>query len=123
MPKNQKFKERLEDEKQRLQGMISSRRSIVQDNDSVPVNESFSNSGDEEYADAATDLYTRELDSTMLDKYKYRITMIDGALGRMEKGQYGTCIRCHQAISEARLDAIPETAYCRDCEADVEVEA
>lgn len=122
MLKPEKFKERLADEKQRLEGMISNRRDSVSSHSSTGVNESFSNSGDDEYADAATDTFYQELDMTMLNKYRYRITMIDGALGRLDAGTYGQCVRCHQRIGEARLDAIPETPYCRDCEADVEVQ-
>lgn len=122
MAKFEQFKERLEDERRRLERMIASRRASVTDHSVAGVNESFSNSGDDEYADAATDTFNQELDMTMLNKYKFRITRVDEALGRMKEGTYGTCVRCHQAISPGRLDAVPETSYCRDCEADVEVQ-
>jgi RNA polymerase-binding transcription factor DksA len=123
MGKFDQFKTRLEDEKQRLERMIESRRASVTSHDpGQGINESFSNSGDDEYADAATDTFNQELDVSMLNKYKFRITRVDEALGRFEQGSYGTCIRCHQKISEGRLDAVPETPYCRDCEADVEVQ-
>lgn len=123
MAKFDQFKVRLEDEKRRLERMIATRRSSFADSSSSSgVNESFSNSGDDEYADAATDTFNQELDMSMLNKYKFRITRVDEALGRLADGTYGTCQRCHQKISEGRLDAVPETGYCRDCEADVEVQ-
>jgi RNA polymerase-binding transcription factor DksA len=122
MLKNEKFKGRLEDDKTRLEGMITKRKSSVTDHGETGINESFSNSGDDEYADAATDTFTQELDVTMLNKYKYRLTMINGALGRIDDGIFGTCVRCKTKITDARLDAIPETPYCRDCEQDVEVQ-
>ena len=123
MAKFDQFKVRLEDEKRRLERMIANRRSSFADTSSNNgVNESFSNSGDDEYADAATDTFNQELDMSMLNKYKFRITRVDEALSRLADGSYGTCQRCHQKISEGRLDAVPETGYCRDCEADVEVQ-
>lgn len=122
MAKFEQFKVRLEDEKRRLERMIVNRRDSVSSHPSTGVNESFSNSGDDEYADAATDTFNQELDMTMLNKYKFRITRVDEALSRLAEGTYGTCVRCHQKISEGRLDAVPETGFCRDCEADVEAQ-
>jgi len=122
MLKIEKFKDRLEHDKARLERMIDSRRQSVTSHSSMGVNESFSNSGDDEYADAATDTFTQELDMTMLSKYRHRLEQIRHALERMEAGRYGVCVRCHTKIGEARLDAIPETPYCRDCEGDVEVQ-
>ena len=37
---------------------------------------------------------------------------VDAALGRMEKGTYGTCDRCHQPIAPARLEAMPSATRC-----------
>jgi RNA polymerase-binding transcription factor DksA len=122
MLKLEKFKDRLEQDKARLERMINSRRASVTSHGATGVNESFSNSGDDEYADAATDTFTQELDMTMLNKYRYRLEQIRHALERMEAGRYGMCVRCNTKIGEARLDAIPETPYCRDCEGDVEVQ-
>ncbi len=122
MAKFEQFKVRLEDEKRRLERMIANRRDSVSSQKSMGINESFSNSGDDEYADAATDTFNQELDMTMLNKYKFRITRVDDALSRLAEGSYGTCVRCHQKISEGRLEAVPDTSYCRDCEAEVEVQ-
>jgi DnaK suppressor protein len=38
------------------------------------------------------------------------------ALQRIDKGTYGQCQQCGSLIPEARLDAIPFTLYCIDCE-------
>lgn len=45
---------------------------------------------------------------------------VDEALGRIEEGSYGDCQRCSKAIDTQRLDAIPFTAYCVTCAAQVE---
>ena len=43
------------------------------------------------------------------------IAAIDAALGRVEEGTYGTCMRCGEAILPARLEAVPHAALCRSC--------
>lgn len=43
------------------------------------------------------------------------ITRIRAALKRISDGSYGTCVRCGEAIGEARLDALPWTPLCRKC--------
>ncbi len=40
---------------------------------------------------------------------------IDGALRRLDDGTYGTCRDCGEAISPARLAAIPWTRSCISC--------
>lgn len=39
---------------------------------------------------------------------------IDAALTRIESGTYGFCQRCGEAISEARLDVLPYTPFCKE---------
>jgi RNA polymerase-binding transcription factor DksA len=43
------------------------------------------------------------------------IRMIDAALKRIEAGEYGYCVRCGEAIPEARLDLVPHAPLCRTC--------
>lgn len=40
---------------------------------------------------------------------------IEAALERIEKGTYGTCVRCGGEISAERLEAVPHAALCREC--------
>lgn len=40
---------------------------------------------------------------------------IDAALARMDKGEYGICLKCGEEISPARLDAVPTAALCVSC--------
>jgi len=41
---------------------------------------------------------------------------IDEALARIEQVPFGVCAACKPAIAKARLDAVPWTPLCRDCE-------
>ena len=40
---------------------------------------------------------------------------IDAALERIEDGTYGTCLKCDEPISDARLEAVPDAALCKNC--------
>lgn len=43
------------------------------------------------------------------------IDAIRAALARIRNGTYGLCVRCGNAISEARLDLLPHTPLCETC--------
>ena len=41
--------------------------------------------------------------------------LVRAALGRIDDGSYGTCLKCGDDISMERLKAVPYAALCRDC--------
>jgi RNA polymerase-binding protein DksA len=49
------------------------------------------------------------------DREKHEIAEIDAALRRLAEGIYGTCERCGDSITEARLQALPATRFCVAC--------
>jgi DnaK suppressor protein len=58
--------------------------------------------------DTATQIRLHESDSKLL-------RAIEKALTRVQHEGFGTCEECGQAISKARLEAVPWTRWCRDC--------
>ncbi|MEB8386762.1 TraR/DksA family transcriptional regulator [Rhodobacteraceae bacterium KMM 6894] len=40
---------------------------------------------------------------------------IDAALERIKDGTYGICQKCGEEISDARLDLLPATPFCKAC--------
>ncbi len=42
--------------------------------------------------------------------------MVKAALNRIEHGNFGVCEDCGGKIAKARLDALPYTPYCIECE-------
>ena len=40
---------------------------------------------------------------------------IDAALDRIAAGTFGTCAKCGEPISPARLAAVPHAALCEEC--------
>jgi RNA polymerase-binding transcription factor len=65
---------------------------------------------DQANADAEAELQIRlhQTDARLL-------RAIEEALGRIREGTYGVCGVCKQAISRARLEAVPWTRLCREC--------
>jgi DnaK suppressor protein len=43
------------------------------------------------------------------------LAQIDRALIKIENNEYGSCEKCHSAISAERLDALPFAALCKAC--------
>jgi RNA polymerase-binding transcription factor DksA len=67
---------------------------------------------DQHPADVASETEARELDVARQTMFEARIGLIDEALRRVERGEYGRCIVCGREIPEARLELVPETPYC-----------
>lgn len=45
-----------------------------------------------------------------------KLKLIDAALERLNKGEFGTCDDCGQRIPDKRLKAVPWAAYCVRCQ-------
>ena len=58
----------------------------------------------------------RELAIRSLDRDSILLRNIRGALGRIEHGSFGVCVRCEDEISLKRLAAVPWTAFCIQCQ-------
>ncbi len=43
------------------------------------------------------------------------LAQIDEALGRIDRGSYGTCVACGGPLGLQRIRAIPEARYCLGC--------
>jgi RNA polymerase-binding transcription factor DksA len=67
---------------------------------------------DQHPADVASETEARELDFARQTMFEARIGLIDEALRRLERGEYGRCVICGREIPAARLDLVPETPYC-----------
>jgi DnaK suppressor protein len=42
--------------------------------------------------------------------------MVDGALDRIRDGAFGQCISCGEEINPKRLEAVPWTRHCIECQ-------
>lgn len=65
-------------------------------------------------ADEGTDLYEREKDIALNQHTDLQLLNINRALEAMENGTYGTCEVCGIEIPFERLEALPNTTYCKE---------
>ena len=73
--------------------------------------------------DLASEERDREINFILSDRERVKIKQIDDALERLDEGSYGVCESCGLEIGEERLQAMPFTRLCRDCQQDQEREA
>ena len=51
------------------------------------------------------------------DSIRAEMERIEQALARLDRGEYGTCEHCGRLIPVRRLEALPFTSSCVECEA------
>jgi len=73
--------------------------------------------------DLASEERDREINFILSDRGRAKIKSIEDALSRLHDGSYGICDSCGIEIAEERLEALPFTRLCRDCQQDQEREA
>lgn len=69
------------------------------------------------FSEAAIERETDEVLEDLGSAGLLEIRMIEAALQRIDKGEYGICVTCGDPISEERLDVLPHTPKCRNCAA------
>jgi len=73
--------------------------------------------------DLASEERDREINFILSDRERVKIKQIDDALERIEEGTYGVCESCGLEVAEERLEIMPFTRLCRDCQQEQEREA
>jgi DnaK suppressor protein len=66
--------------------------------------------------DAAVDTANDEITSQLVEIESRELEQIEQALTRIERGVYGRCEFCGGRIAEPRLNALPYTNSCIDCQ-------
>ena len=62
----------------------------------------------------------RESMASRNSQNRRRLRTIEGALGRIQKGSFGVCVGCDEAIGLKRLQAIPSVTRCIACQEQLE---
>lgn len=73
------------------------------------------NSDDEHDPEGSTLAFERSQASTLVTDAQQRLEEVTSALGRIDAGTYGTCVRCGAPIAAIRLEVRPFAALCIDC--------
>src|SRR5262245_46649090 len=92
-------------------------KKLRQDMDNLKNFESDSH-GDE--ADVAFETGSDEMASQLAELDSRELQQIERALGRLKQGTYGLCEGCAQKIPVGRLNALPYTTLCIECQRELE---
>lgn len=101
------FERRLRERQQELEYALAS-----------TVEQALSNNPDDtrDVADQAVAGYQKELLFSQGTVRNAQLRLVRQALERLAEGTFGDCVRCSQKIGAKRIDALPWTPYCIDCQ-------
>jgi len=63
-------------------------------------------------ADKAANSYTKEFLFGMTNTDRNILNMIEAALKRIQKEEYGVCANCEEEMQQKRLEAVPWAKHC-----------
>ncbi len=93
----------------------SRRAELVEDLDEIEG--ALDDPAPKDWEDQASERQGDEVLSSLGQHDADEIRRIDAALARAKAGEYGICVKCGNDISPERLDAVPETPFCKTCAA------
>jgi len=105
------FRKRLETRQHELRRMVSRT-----EQDGRTVDEDSA----QDVADRAASSYTKEFLFSQSNNDRQILAMVEGALSRIREGSFGECISCGKEINPKRLEAVPWTRHCIDCQEKLE---
>ncbi len=105
------FKKRLEDRQRELRLNVSR---TAQDGREADLETA------QDVADRAANSYTKEFLFSQSSNERQILQMVDGALVRIRDGSFGECIACGEEINPKRLEAVPWTRHCIECQEKLE---
>ena len=100
----------LEDFKQVLETMLAGLERRLLRRDGIAIEHTPDALDEVQYA------ADREFAVRQLEQDSVRFRDVNAALRRIEEGSYGACLHCGSAISIKRLNAVPWTPCCIDCQ-------
>ncbi len=105
------FKKRLEERQQALRKAVSRTEEDgrIADQDTA-----------QDIADRAASSYTKEFLFSQSNNDRQLLAMVETALQRIREGEFGECVSCGNEINAKRLEAVPWTRYCIECQEKLE---
>ena len=74
----------------------------------------------QDIADRAASSYTKEFLFHQSNNDRQLLAMVESALDRIRQGTFGECISCGKEINAKRLEAVPWTRHCIECQEKLE---
>lgn len=106
-PETSKIRERLLEKRSELLKLIQSSQSLERDVGEI----TFSNE-----IDLASSLEGREMVFQLTSRDRNELRLIEDSLFRINEGTYGMCEACDKKISLKRLQIMPLTTLCIECQ-------
>lgn len=95
--------------------LLRKRRELLEGDGLRPIGTMMGNSRQGDMADQAEGINEVHIALKLRQTDAKILQAIEEALARIERGTYGICRDCGEAISDARLGAIPWTRACIAC--------
>src|SRR5512136_705587 len=105
------FKKRLESRQVELRRMVTRT-----EQDGRTVDEGSA----QDIADKAASSYNKEFLFHQSNNDRQLLMMVENALARIREGSFGECISCGKDINPKRLEAVPWTRHCIECQEKLE---
>jgi DnaK suppressor protein len=105
------FRKRLEGRQQDLRRMVSRTQQ-----DGRAADEDTA----QDIADRAASSYNKEFLFHQSNNDRQLLQMVESALARIREGNFGECISCGKEINPKRLEAVPWTRHCIECQEKLE---
>jgi DnaK suppressor protein len=105
------FRKRLESRQQDLRRMVTRT-----EQDGRAADEDTA----QDIADRAASSYNKEFLFHQSNNDRQLLQMVEGALARIREGNFGECISCGKDINPKRLEAVPWTRHCIECQEKLE---
>ena len=84
--------------------------SILRNRDAITIEKS------PDALDEVQNAAERELAIRNLDRESNLLRNVRSALRRIDEGMFGVCVHCEEDISPKRINAVPWTPFCIDCQ-------
>src|ERR1700691_312166 len=101
------FKKKLETRQQELRHMVTRNQQDGRTADDEAT---------QDVADRAASSYNKEFLFSQSNNERQLLHMVDGALPLIREGSFGECVSCDKEITAKRLEAVPWTRHCIECQ-------
>ncbi len=109
--KLESFRKRLETRQQDLRRMVNRTQQDGRNADEDTA---------QDIADKAASSYNKEFLFHQSNADRQLLQMVENALARLREGSFGECISCGTEINPKRLEAVPWTRHCIECQEKLE---
>jgi DnaK suppressor protein len=103
--------------KESMTRLLSRRATLVEAYHSAKGNTKASGAGGtEDYIDYAVSSYERDFSLSMTELERKQLLLVEEALGRIRRNEYGRCLNCAIGIPPRRLEVEAWARYCISCQ-------